>query len=308
VSTTRAGRRSALVLATPVVAALLATTGCSPSSSQSANGSSAAENAAPARGADSARTPLAAADSELQSQGKGGTQVQQRAVISTGRIDLASTDVARARTRVDAVVGKVGGRLADEDTTTDDSGTVTRTRLVVRVPSNRFGRAMTRLAGVATLRSSSRTTEDVTTRVIDVNARIAAQRAGVRRLRHLVSGTANLPALLAVERELSAREGQLESLLQQRAYLADRTSLATISLDITLRATPAPKPSTRSAGGFVGGLHHGWHALVAVVVALLVAVGAVLPFALAGLLVGIPVWLVVRRARRTRQPEAPAES
>jgi hypothetical protein len=233
-------------------------------------------------------------------------KVQQRAVISTGQVELSSGDVSGARARVDTVLARQHGRIADENTNTDEGGTVTSAHLVLRVPSDRFDETMTDLAGIATLRSSTRRAEDVTTQVIDTDARIKAQRAGVRRLRILVSRAANLPALLAVERELTARQGELESLLQQRAYLSDQTSLATITVDITRHV--APSPATRSTGGFLGGLHHGWKALVAVVVGVLVAVGAALPFAVAAALIGVPVWLVVRRSRRPREPEAPAET
>ncbi len=232
--------------------------------------------------------------------------VQQRAVISTGGVELTTRDVAAIRDRVDSVLTQEGGRIADENTVTDDDGTVTRAHLVLRVPSGAFDETMTRLSGLATLRSSTRKAQDVTTEVIDVDARIDAQRAGVRRLRDLIGRAANLPALLAVERELTARQGDLESLQQQRAYLTDRTSLATITVDVT-RHVAAP-PATRSAGGFVGGLRHGWHGLVAVVVGLLVVLGAVLPFAIAVGLLGVPAWLVARRLRRPREPEAPAET
>jgi hypothetical protein len=258
-------------------------------SSKTANGGFAQESAARAAGTPSpGDTP----------------DVRQPAVISTGHIALASGDVADVRSRLDVVLARTDGRVADEDTTTDDHGTVTSSHLVVRVPSSRFDEAMTSLEVIASLRSSSRKAEDVTTRVIDVKARIAAERAGVRRLRHLVGHTASLPALLEVERALTQRQGELESLMQQRAFLHDQTSLATISVDVT-RRTPAPTPPEASAGGFVGGLGHGWHALVAVVVGLLVGVGALLPFAVAGALVGLPSWLVVRRMRRTRRLRTP---
>jgi hypothetical protein len=234
------------------------------------------------------------------------SDVQQRAVISTGQVDLTSTDVADARAQVDALLARQHGRIADENTNTDERGTVTSAHLVLRVPSVRFDRTMTELAGIATLRSSTRKGEDVTTKVIDTEARIKAQQAGVRRLRDLVSRAANLPALLAVERELTARQGELESLQQQRAYLADRTSQATITVDIARHVTPSP--AKRSTGGFIGGLDHGWHGLVAVVVGLLVALGTALPFAVALALVGVPVWLVVRRFRRQPETDAPAET
>jgi Domain of unknown function (DUF4349) len=234
--------------------------------------------------------------------------VQQRAVISTGQIELTSTDVAAARGRVDALLARQHGRIADENTNTDERGIVTSAHLVLRVPSDRFDQTMTELAGVATLRSSTRQGEDVTTKVIDTEARIKAQQAGVRRLRDLVSRAANLPALLAVERELTARQGELESLQQQRAYLADRTSQATITVDIARHVTRAVTSVEHSTGGFVGGLHHGWHGLVVVVVGLLIAFGAVLPFAIALALVGVPLWFVARRFRREPEPEAPAET
>lgn len=272
--------------------------------------SSTTTDAQPANAPAASSAERTAQDSAFGNIGSSGSstkhEIQQRAVISTGHIELTSPDVAGARDRVDAILAGGGGRIADENTQTDERGHVTLAHLVLRVPSERFATTMTDLAGVATLRSSTRKAQDVTTEVIDTDARIAAERAGVHRLRQLVTRAANLPALLAVERELTARQGELESLQQQRAYLTDQTSLATITVDIARHV--APSPATRSTGGFAGGLRHGWHGLVAVVVALLVALGAVLPFAVALALVGIPAWLVVRRFRRQPEPEAPAET
>jgi hypothetical protein len=296
--------RGRVLLAGPALVAVLATAGCGGPQSAGASAGGSTDSfqlGDTGNGGDAAPS----ADRAVAASAK-GPQVQQRQVISTGHITLTSTDVAATRTRLDAVLAREGGRIADENTSTDDGGTVTRAHLVVRVPSSSFDDAMTSLSGIASLRSASRTAEDVTTKVIDLHARIAAERAGVRRLRHLVSHTANLRALLAVERALTERQGELESLKQQRTYLADQTSQATITVDVTRRTTPAP--AAHAAGGFVGGLGHGWDALVAVVTAALVALGAALPFALAGAVLGLPAWLLVRRTRRSRRVHAPAES
>jgi hypothetical protein len=302
--------RSRLVAGSLLTAVAVSVTACGASSSGDDAGSTAAQAPAAMKAANGGQT---AQDSNVGAFARSGdaasSEAQQRAVISTGNIELVSVDVSTARDRVDAILAEQRGRIADENTQTDKRGTVTHAHLVIRVPSDRFATTMTDLAGVATLRSSTRKAQDVTTEVIDTNARIAAQRAGVHRLRQLVTRAANLPALLAVERELTSRQGELESLLQQRAYLADRTSLATITVDIERKVPPPPvKPVKHEAGGFVGGLHHGWHGLVTVVVGLLVAFGAVLPFAVALVLVGLPVWLVVRRFRRPRETEAPVET
>lgn len=299
----RAGARHRALVAAPALAAVLLTAGCGSGGHDAPAGASAGTMELGNTGNAGGRAAAQAADTQVHSTAQ---DVQQREVISTGHIVLSSTDVAATRTRLDAVLTRDGGRVADEYTTTDDHGTVTRAHLVVRVPSDRFGDAMTSLSGIASLRSASRKAEDVTTQVIDLRARIAAERAGVRRLRHLVSHTANLRALLDVERALTERQGELESMRQQQAYLADETSQATITVDVDRRTTPTPV--VHAAGGFTGGLRHGWDALVAVVTAVLLALGALLPFAAAGVMLGLPAWWVVRRMRRTRQVSTPAES
>ncbi|HEX4472824.1 MAG TPA: DUF4349 domain-containing protein [Nocardioides sp.] len=297
-------RRISLLVATPILTAV-ALTGCGAQDSASGGGSSADGLAANSVAGGTVSGPAKAAPSAaahairaLDGQGSDtGSEVQQRAVISTGDIALTSSDVTATRTRLDAVLARAGGRVADERTVTDDHGTVTGSHLVVRVPSSRFDQAMTALAGIASLRSSSRSAQDVTTRVIDLQARIRAERAGVGRLRQLVSHTASLGALLAVERALTQRQGELESLQQQHAYLSDQTSEATITVDVTLRTKPAA-PAKAATGGFVGGVRHGWHGLVTVVGGFLVGLGAFLPFAGAALILAIPGWPLVRRLQR----------
>jgi hypothetical protein len=298
---TRRVRRASLLVVAPILGAM-ALTGCGAQSDTSAAGSSAVAGTPRAAAGQADSQSLTASGHESDA----GAEVQQRAVISTGDISLSSADVTATRTRLDAVLARAGGHVADERTSTDDHGTVTSSHLVLRVPSGRFDGAMTSLARIASLRSASRQAEDVTTKVIDLQARIQAGRAGVTRLRHLVSHTASLGTLLAVERALTQRQGELESLQQQRAYLADQTGEATITVDISRRTAP-PAVAPAAAGGFVGGLRHGWHGLVTVVGGFLVGLGAALPFAIVLVLLGLPAWLVARRLL-TRRHAAPAES
>jgi hypothetical protein len=304
-----ATRRLSLLVTMPVLTAL-ALTGCGshPDSAATTPAGSAAHAGPPAE-FNAGATGSAQNDSLkiVDPAVSRPAEVQQRAVISTGAIGLTSSDLVTTRSRLDAVLAREGGHVADENTTTDDHGTVTHTHLVVRVPSDRFDQTMSALSGIASLRSASRQAQDVTTRVIDLQARIRAGQAGVRRLRALVSHTANLGALLDVERALTQRQGDLESLQQQRAYLADQTGEATITVNVARRTAP-PAPPAKAASGFVGGLRHGWHGLVAVVEGFLVGLGAFLPWAAAALLLGLPGWFLVRRLQRGRRPAAPVES
>jgi hypothetical protein len=227
-----------------------------------------------------------------------------RAVVSTGSVSLHSDDVARDRASVLRVVAGAGGVVADEQSTGDDDGGLSWSSLTLRVPSARFDDTMTRLAGLGTVVEQSRSAEDVTTQVIDNDARVRAQERSVRRIEALLTEAERLGDVIAIESDLARRQADLDSLKSQQAYLADQTSLSTITVSLDQppkRATPDEEPD-----GFLAGLTAGWGALGTSTVVLLTSVGAVLPFTVALAVVGVPLWWLLRRRRRTTLVESGA--
>lgn len=226
-------------------------------------------------------------------------QARERAVVSTGTVSLEADDVGAARFDVQRVVDEVGGEVSDEQTGTDRDGEVRRSRLVLRVPSAAFDETMTELAALdsATLRSAKRVSEDVTTQVIDVAARVRAQEASLERVELLLARAERLRDVVAVEAQLTRRQADLDSLKQQQAFLADQTTLATVT--VLLERPQDRRGPVADDDGFVAGLAAGWDALRGSTVAVLTAVGAVLPFLLVLALLGVPAWLVGRRLARS---------
>lgn len=303
----RTGRGAALVLAALL---LTACTGAGTDSS-SAGG---ADAEAPAAAGESAAYDAGAVDRATGSTGGRAApatlrRAQERAVVSTGTVSLESDDVGAARFDVQRVVDEVGGEVSDEQTGTDRDGEVRRTRLVLRVPSAAFDETMTALAALdsATLRSAKRVSEDVTTQVIDVAARVRAQEASLQRVELLLARAERLRDVVVVEAQLTRRQADLDSLKQQQAFLADQTALATVTV-LVERPEDRPEP-VADDDGFLAGLGAGWDALRGSTVAVLTAVGAVLPFLVVLTLLGVPAWLVLRRwapHRTTRLSEGAA--
>ena len=227
--------------------------------------------------------------------------LQTRAVISTGTVSLRSRDVERARFDVQQVVDAHGGEISDEQTATDDDGEIDLSRLVIRVPSRSFDEVMDELGDVADLRSAKRTSEDVTTEVIDIGVRVRAQEKSLERIELLLARAQNLRAVIAIESQLTRRQAELDSLKAQQAYLADQTSLSTIT--VFLERTERPTPAERDEAGFLTGLAAGWDALRSGATVLATVLGAVLPFTVVLLLLGVPVWLLVRSLLRRRRAE-----
>ena len=219
------------------------------------------------------------------------------AVISTGQVALESSDVAKARRDVQLVIDTYLGTVSQEETATSDDGVPESTRVVIRVPSKHFAKAMKDLEGVADLRSSTSSSEDVTTQVIDNEVRIRAQEKSLERLEALLAKAVNLGEVISIESQLSRRQADLDSLKSTQAWLKNQTTLSTITLNIELAEEEAKDDE---ATGFLGGLERGWDGLVAALVGLSTLLGLVLPFAVLLALIGVPLWWALRVVRRRR--------
>lgn len=230
------------------------------------------------------------------------TPTSERAVIATGTISLRSSDVAEARREVQRVVDRQGGDITDENTETDEDGTTSYSRLVVRVPSPKFNAAMLALEEAAELRSSSRGAEDVTTQVIDTDVRVRAQEASLKRVELLLSRAQSLKDIIWIESQLTTRQAELDSLKSQQSWLKDQTAFSTITVDITAMTTKKKVAKEQQEAGFLVGLQGGMKALTASVSAIATVVGALLPFAVLLLVLGLPIWMVTRRRRSAQAP------
>ncbi len=258
-------------------------------------------------GADAGEAPAAASresgDTATSGSGSGSgsgsaaTPATERSVIATGAVSLTSKDVAATRREVQRIVDAQGGDITEENTETDDEGDTAYARLVIRVPSAKFSASMQALEEAGILRSSTRGSEDVTTQVIDTGVRVRAQEASLKRVELLLAEAKTLKDVIWIESQLTRRQADLDSLKSQQAWLQDQTSLSTITVDISVEPDEVTEETDETPAGFLAGLRGGMKALGATVATVATVLGALLPFAVVGLVLGLPVWLLVRRRK-----------
>jgi hypothetical protein len=237
--------------------------------------------------------------------GANRTVVTVRSVIKTGEIALTAKDLDATRAKVDGLLVSLGGTVDSERTVHDRHGDLKRSTLVLRVPVDKFDTAMTELADLGKVQHSDSAAKDVTTQVIDVDERVQTLQNSLDRLQSYQRKAANLEDLIRFEQQITQRESELQSLKAQQDYLADQTSMSTISLYLSVPPKHVEPPGSLDDAGFLAGLRSGWHALTAAGVVALTVVGAVLPFLVLLALVGVPLWLLVRRTLRHRAPAGP---
>ncbi len=236
--------------------------------------------------------------------------LQEQAIIQVGTMTVQSDDVAAARFDLDKVVDAYRGTIADEKTTASSDGEVRLSRVVLRIPAADFDEAMIDIGKLGKVTGSTRKAEDVTGQIIDTQARVRAQEQSLQRVEVLFTRAQNIRDIVAIEAQLSRRQAELDSLKGQLAYLEDQAAMSTLT--VYLEPTPGPPTKTDEQDddvAFVGGLKDGWHALGELGSGLATVSGALLPFAVVGLFVGIPGAVAARRwlARRPlRRPTAEA--
>lgn len=294
--------RPVQALAGILLAATLALTGCSGAADDSASGSRAGGGEAAQADSEAGAQEGAPGSGSGADKASAAPKVTASHIIRTASLTVQVKDVPKALDEARTTTENAGGYVGNETTARDEEGHE-HTRVVLRVPVDRYAEVLTELEGSGKLIERSAKAQDVTDQVVDVESRIKSQRASVARIRELMDQATKLSDVVTLEGELSSRQADLESLLAQQASLKDRTSLATITL--SLSETPVKKAAKDDDDpGFLDALAGGWGAFVTMLRWLAVAFGAVLPFAAVAALI-VLVWLKVLRPRLPRRP-APA--
>jgi hypothetical protein len=334
-------RRLGTVLGAGILAAALALTGCSASSgsNSSASGAQRAPGAAAAGagaqprsgtaggGAGSAATPAPS--------GAPNAAAANRAVIYSGEIQLRSGHVDAAVQQAQTLVQSVGGYIDSEQVgdagsmpwnggvvapSTSPDGTVTSQALPLappsqasgeaaimelRVPSASYDAVFTQLGSLGTVLARERSSQDVTGQVVDLDARIASEKASLDRLNTLMKQAGSLNDMITLEQAVTQRESDLNSLESQIASLRGQVAMSTVTLEFfQTAAPPAAKPKPSGAWGAAGhALGAGWHGLYLVGRGLLVAISASLPFLVLLALLGFGIYRFTRRGEKGEASE-----
>jgi glycine cleavage system regulatory protein len=252
-------------------------------SSDSASAGSTAE-VAPSAGGDSASS------ADQDGSGNAARAEVGRQVVTTGSATVRVVDPGRSADRLARWVDEAGGRV-DQRSELRSGGDDASTTMTVRVPAADVDRAVTTLRREGSVEALDLARDDVTTQVADLDARIRSLTTSVERLREILAEADDATDLLAVEKSLSDRQAELESLQAQRRVVGDQVALATLT--VTLVASDGP--AAVEPGGFVGGLRSGWDGLAASMNLAVRVVGVLLPWTAVGAALWAAWWLVHRR-------------
>ena len=177
------------------------------------------------------------------------------------------------------------------------SESLSRTRtgnLTLRVPAGNLAETLRAIRGLGTVDVESVRGKDVTANYVDLRARLSIAKARREVLLGLQADATTIEQTIRVQNELDETQLDIEAIQGQLQVLDDRTSLATVHVDLReegaepgdeVETASIPNAFERAVAGFVG-----------VIAAIVIGLGYLIPVGLLALL----VWLVATRIQRRR--------
>ena len=159
----------------------------------------------------------------------------QQRIIKTGEIGVEVDNVASALAAVRVLAAEIGGYIGGSQAgTLEQSATVT-----VRIPATRFDETLSRLRELGgTVVSESTREADVTSQIVDLEARIANLEASESSYRVLAERAEAVDDVLAVQARLDQVRGEIEQLRAQLENVSDQADLSTLTVTLIPKSAP----------------------------------------------------------------------
>jgi hypothetical protein len=249
--------RSITLIGLVAIVALLAA-GCAPSAPPTAMPGEAAYDgemaeapaAEPISGLDDTSTDGAEAGLPPAQDGNQpvSQQGQDRLIIKNGELDLLVEDTDRALGQIGQIAVDNGGYVLNSQSW--QTGEVKAGTITIAVRAENFETAMRRLSDTAieVLRETS-SGQDVTAEYVDLDSRLSSLEATRDRLRTFLDDAQDVDEALAVNRELSQIETEIEQVQGRMNYLSGRAAYSTIAINLSMAYdVPTPTPTPWSLG------------------------------------------------------------
>ncbi len=227
-------------------------------------------------------------------------QGQQRLIIRTADMSIVVPDTEEAMATVAQMADENGGWVVNSSVFQYDE-TAKTGNMMVRIPAEGFQSFIDaiQMMSVEVTRIST-SGQDVTEEFVDLSARLENLEATAARVREFLDEAENVEEALAVNQELSRLEGEIEVIKGRLEYLENSAAFSTVTIDFTPDVLSQPI----EVGGWQpqGVARDALESLIGAIQTLIdIAIWLMIFLLPIVLLIGIPLWLLIRYIRRRRQ-------
>ena len=158
-----------------------------------------------------------------------------RLLVRRASMQLEVESPVGISSRVTDIASRLGGYV--ERSRESSTGGV---EMTVRVPEPSLEQAMEAVSQLGQVVKRDISADDVTERVVDLNARAGTLRAMRDRLRDLLARAESISSIITVEQELARVQAELDSIEQRLEYLRGNAALAELAVGADRRRILGP--------------------------------------------------------------------
>lgn len=231
------------------------------------------------------------ANEAQRADGAAATQpASPRKLVRNVDLYLVVSDIDKSMRQLDTLVATSGSLIVSSNASNGDEGR--RLRIVLRVPANKLDNTLAEIRKFGKVSSEASSTDDITKAYGDLETRLAVKEQSLARLRAMLdTKPSKLSDVLDLEREISRTLSEVEQMKGERRYYDNEVAMSLVTVSFNDREFSA-------TGTFSAPIRRAVAAGRATLGNSIAAVVYLSIFILPWLLIGIPIWRVLRRRKR----------
>ena len=166
--------------------------------------------------------------------------IYDRKVIYTASITIEVSNIESTITSINSITIKHGGFV--ENLSTHGGTNYPQANMTIRVPQEHYESTITSLKKLGLAVSHNAGIEDVSSQVIDINARLKSLYTQETSLRNLLGDAESISDILSIESELTRIRSEIERFEGQMNFLQGRIDMSSIYISIVTPHDIIPDP------------------------------------------------------------------
>ncbi|WP_062231156.1 DUF4349 domain-containing protein [Fictibacillus sp. FJAT-27399] len=230
---------------------------------------------------------------------------QGRKMIYTSEIIISVQNIKKARSEVEQLTKQMGGYIAESEFLSEEEGQ-NGGYLKIRIPKEDF-LVFTKKAGELSSGSPHEIINgrDVTEEYTDLEARLKAKRIVRNRLESFMKNAVKTEDLLAISKELSGVQEQIEKIQGRINYLENQSDFSTVTVHFDVKNIRTKNNKELNTWGKSKTLFkETWNGLVHTISYLIIALIGLSPVIILFVAIG-GAWLYLRRKQRSKKETKP---
>lgn len=235
-------------------------------------------------------------------------------IIYNADVTLETTAFDDALERIAALVKEMGGYMESTSISGSNYSSISRGKVgarnafyTIRIPSVRFSELIGTISDLGNVPYSNTYTRNVTTQYYDTQSRLDAYKVQEKRLLEMLSIAESVEDMLAIQKELTEVQYEIDSLTGTLRYYDNQVGYSTVSLTVNEVREYTPEPTIqltyweRMSKGFKESMHKTAEFFTEFFLWFVTSLPWLVPL-------GIVLWIVVAllRRRAARNPERAA--